>query len=296
MRSRLSFTWDLLYHCNYRCSYCWWDPHWLKFAEKYAGYPSARQWIRAWENVRRLSGEADISVLGGEPLMYAGFSDMVRALTTAQGHHVCITTNLYTGSRQLADFVKGISPEKLDLSCSYHPHFASLTEVLEKVKALKELGFHVPVYLISFPPFLEELPSYEETVRRAGGDFRLRIFCGEYNGKTYPRDYTDPERALLSKMLGNPVQVDYQIDQKTTLGERCYSGAVYGNVKPTGDVYRCGQSAIDGKPMGNIFDEDFHMLPGPTPCPFTHCSCQEYEYVAKEYERKRALRAGMSVA
>ncbi|MDE1976056.1 MAG: hypothetical protein KGI84_02210 [Elusimicrobia bacterium] len=38
---RTSFTWDLWYGCNYRCSYCWWemDDLWADLAKKHLILP-----------------------------------------------------------------------------------------------------------------------------------------------------------------------------------------------------------------------------------------------------------------
>lgn len=280
----LNFTWDLLYTCNYRCSYCWWDPHWTSLAEKFSTYPPAERWLAAWERIRAAHGPADISILGGEPLVYPGIERLAEGLTRAQGHHVCVTTNLSPSLEALRKLVAPLSPDRFDLSCSYHPHFADFEETVEKLLFLKGEGFHVPFFIITYPPFIEELPRYSERLAQRGIAMRLRIFRGDYNGKPYPQSLTAQERRRLAELLKDPVQEDYQVDLKPTLGEACYSGVVYANVKPNGDAFRCGQSAISEKPMGNLLDASFRLFDRPAACPFTHCSCQEYEYVAELYE------------
>jgi len=37
----IEFTWDIIYRCNYRCAYCWFDEKWDAWAKEYAAYPEA---------------------------------------------------------------------------------------------------------------------------------------------------------------------------------------------------------------------------------------------------------------
>jgi MoaA/NifB/PqqE/SkfB family radical SAM enzyme len=285
----LRFTWDLLYTCNYRCPYCWWDPHWNQLSKTYASYPSAASWTEAWARLARRHGPAaDLSILGGEPFLFAGFDAMVRALSAEQGHRVCVTTNLSVSKERLDGFVRGLDPRRLSLSCSYHPHFVPFEEALERVTFLADRGFRVPIYVVTYPPFLDDLPRYAAACRAAGVEFHLRVFRGEYNGRPYPRSFTEEETRRLADMLDDPIQTEYQVALRPTLGEPCYAGAVYANVKPDGEVYRCGQASDLKKPVGNLFDPEFRLWDRPAPCPFTHCSCQEYEYLARVYEPRLA--------
>jgi MoaA/NifB/PqqE/SkfB family radical SAM enzyme len=81
--------------------------------------------------------------------------------------------------------------------------------------------------------------------------------------------------------------VSYNLERKPTLGKPCYAGHFYANVKPNGDVFRCGQLSNTDSVMGNIFDPDFKMYPGAAPCPVPQCVCSEYVYLAEEWDKSR---------
>lgn len=293
-QAAIEFTWDMFYTCNYRCAYCWWDSSWTALAESTGALPPAARWIEAWGRFQRNHGPARIYVLGGEPFLYPSFAALVKALAMDQGHFVGITSNFSMPKKVLEKFIEPLSYEKVRLSCSFHPQFATIESVLEKMAFLSERGFPPDVTVVSWPPALPDLIGYRERFREKGILMHARIFRGNYNGKSYPESFTPQERRQLRGLLGNGVRADYEVDMRSPLGEPCYAGAVYANIKPNGNIYRCGRSERTDQPMGNLFADDFRLFDGAVACPFELCSCNEYKYLARIRDARRHLvRSGL---
>lgn len=288
----LSFTWDLLYICNYRCPYCWWDPNWDKLERTYPMRP-AEDWIRCWGRVHERYGMAKIDILGGEPFLYRDFPELIRRLTS--WHRIELTSNLSVSRTGLERFLDPLSPERFHMNLSFHPHFAQIDDFLQKAEVVKARGFDPGVLVVSYPSYLDELPAIRQTFRASGFPFTTLVYRGEYNGRPYPEGFSSEQRLVISENIEaegaqRASYKKYQLDRDRTLGRLCYTGHVYANVKPTGEVFRCGRDQTVLKPIGNIFDPDFRLSPGPTPCPFQNCSCQEYVYISEEYEPWRSGR------
>jgi MoaA/NifB/PqqE/SkfB family radical SAM enzyme len=280
----LSFTWDLWYACNYRCSYCWWEMEdlWDKLAEQNRVLPAAR-WAQVWERIHRLHGPARIDLIGGEPLIYPGIGELLRELSRL--HAVQVTTNLSLPEDKLAALAAPLSPERVRFNASFHPQFAPLEEFTARLDLLRARGFAPGVLFVPWPPLLAELERYRRWFRDRDYPFTLMTFQGKWNGASYPDAYTGAERALIAGMIDHQDRAledgerRYRLDGERTKGKLCHAGRVYANVKGNGDVYRCGQDAFGRQPMGNILDPEFRLLPEARPCPYERCSCLEFRYL-----------------
>ena len=80
MDDKISFSWDLHFVCNYRCPYCWFDGKWGDLS-KFNLYPSLADVLKAWGRIHDRYGAAHIHLLGGEPLVYPRFPELIRAFT-----------------------------------------------------------------------------------------------------------------------------------------------------------------------------------------------------------------------
>jgi MoaA/NifB/PqqE/SkfB family radical SAM enzyme len=186
-----------------------------------------------------------------------------------------ISTNLSMGPAGLLD----LDPERVHFNASFHPESTELGEFLPKVLALKSRGFEPGVALVAWPPFLDRLEEYRRAFVSSGVPFSLMVFQGRHAGKDYPAAYTALERSILAGCIKDECEKSYRMELKGTLGKPCHAGRVYANVKGDGAVYRCGQDAFSRKPLGNIFDPGFKLHASVRPCPYEHCSCQEFEYL-----------------
>lgn len=280
------FTWDALYTCNYRCSYCWFEQEslWDYLAKQYPVIP-AEKWLAAWERVHARYGRCRVDVLGGEPFVFPGAVDFYVAL--ARLHMVWINTNLSVSRRNLEKLVAEADPATLHIHGSLHPEFADSEEFFQKALYLRDHGFTPTICAVSYPPLLERLQESERRFRAEGIAFTTLVFRGTYEGKPYPESFTPEQKAVL-RLDGGLAAEDgakwtYQVDREKTFGKICYAGHHYGNVKPNGNVYRCGMAgphAGDLGYVGNLFEETFALWDSPKPCPVQKCSCQEYIFLA----------------
>src|SRR5687768_7070359 len=134
-----SFTWDLWYGCNYRCSYCWWemDDLWGKLAATHKLLPP-ENWIEVWDRIGQRYGETRLDVIGGEPMRYPKAVELFGGL--ARKHRVSITTNLSSPLAELRALTDLAGPERLHLAASYHPQFAVHDDFAGKIRFLKDRG------------------------------------------------------------------------------------------------------------------------------------------------------------
>ncbi|HAZ09322.1 MAG TPA: hypothetical protein DCZ01_12575 [Elusimicrobia bacterium] len=278
-----TFTWDLWYGCNYRCSYCWWEMGdlWEELARSHR-LLAPEDWAAAWTRVRDRHGAARIDVLGGEPLAYPRAGEVFEALSKL--HRLVITTNLSPQPEKLDLLASCLSPELVHFSASFHPEFTKIDAFMGRLSLLRARGFRPAVLFVTWPPLLPRLAEYRGVFQDAGYPFSAMVFQGEFSGLLYPDAYTPQERALIAGEIGGePAQKeaerDYRLDVRATLGKPCHAGRVYANVKADGRIFRCGQDAFGRKPMGNLFDEGFRLHDEPRPCPYERCSCLEFKYL-----------------
>ncbi len=288
----ISFTWDLWYACNYRCSYCWYemDNSWAEFAKKHLILPPEK-WLECWKRIYDRYGSVRIDVIGGEPMRYPSAIELFRGLT--QWHRVSITTNLSNSMEELGRLVDGIQPDRLHVAGSYHPQFAHWEEFVEKINFLRDRNFEPHVSIVAWPPFFSKIREWREFFEDQSRylpkvPFTTLVFQGRYEGKDYPAAYTVEEKALLGETILLPEEFEYRLERRRTKGKPCAAGHVYGNIKANGDVYRCGQD-FGQRPLGNLFDPEFQLHPVPEACPYEYCSCGEYAFLLENWKLRKAL-------
>jgi MoaA/NifB/PqqE/SkfB family radical SAM enzyme len=278
----LSFTWDLWYACNYRCSYCWWEQEnlWDKLAKEHK-LLSPEEWLCVWRRIGDDHGEATIDVLGGEPLIYPRAAELLARLSEI--HQLRVTTNLSIDGAKLAALIESVSPERVHFNASFHPEFTPFDAFLGRVLRLQDAGFDPAVLFVPYPPLVEKMAGWREACQARGVPFSVMIFQGAWEGKTYPDAFTDEQKEAIGLAMNNEklkdAEVKYRLERGATRGKLCHSGRVYANVKANGDVYRCGQDAFGRQPMGNLFDPAFRLYDAPRPCPYERCSCLEFKFL-----------------
>lgn len=278
----LSFTWDLWYACNYRCSYCWWemDGLWDALAKKHKLLPP-EDWVAVWRRLRERHGEAMLDVLGGEPLLYPKAAELLRGLSAL--HRLRVTTNLSIDGPKLDAMIAAVSPERVHFNASFHPQFTEFEPFLGRVLRLKDAGFEPAVLFVPWPPLVDKMRGWRDACLAKDVPFSVMIFQGAWEGKSYPDAYTDAQKAEIGLLMNNPrlkdAEVKYRLERGSVKGKLCHSGRVYANVKADGTVFRCGQDAFGHKPMGNLFDPEFRLFDAPRPCPYEACSCLEFKFL-----------------
>lgn len=266
---RIKFIWDIHYKCNFRCPYCWFYRDWARLGSRNL-YLSPEDWMVHWKRIYEKYGEAKIEIVGGEPFIYPNFIELIKRLSCV--HLIKITTNL---SGSIERFVKEVSPERVELDLNFHILFIDLETVLNKTLILKKAGFKGGICYLAYPPQMYRIKELSERFQKEDINFALAAFWGEYNGKKYPASYTEEEKEMMRPFLGDADRINYHLNAQSPRGKLCNAGYRYADIQADGNVVRC--SPLGDKSIGNILDENFHLLDKPYPCESDSCSSNEYE-------------------
>jgi MoaA/NifB/PqqE/SkfB family radical SAM enzyme len=258
---QVTFEWNMLYACNYRCPHCIFEGKWEEYGPRTV-YLSPDQWMTHWQRIYDQYGRVAIVVTGGEPFMYPDFITIIEKLS--QMHHpINISTN---SSGDLAAFVRHIDPARVSLTLSFQPEFDTLDKVVTRVRLLKHHGFSTGyINFCAYPPYLPDLEKYITEANAAGETLKVIPFYGTYKGSNYPDSYTDDEK----KLLGINKRWEDNVRRKGIL---CAAGQKSALIFPDGKVARCGQIG-ERVPVGNFFSADFSLLSAPMICDVDLCPC-----------------------
>lgn len=271
---KISFDWNLILECNYRCPYCWFDGQWEKLKSK--SPPSINKLIKYWDNIYKRYGSVHIDILGGEPFLYPDFIELVKELSNI--HTLAIQSNLF---QDIDTFVKKIDCSNVKLAGSFHPIFAEFDTFVKKAVILKEHGFSDEVAYVAYPPQIRQIGYYKEKFARERLSLFVRTFWGRYKGVDYPAGYTEEERKNIEPYIGSRSGEKFQIAPKKVKGLLCHAGHKHAVIDVDGRVNRCGGADPHGV-IGNFFDERFKLLDGPRPCDSEYCPCNEWSFLLTE--------------
>lgn len=271
--NQISFSWDIHYVCNYRCPYCWCEGKWQELA-KLNRYLSVKEWVKYWSNIYTNYGKVTIEILGGEPLIYPNFNDLMKAISSI--HTIRITTNLST---DIEDFIKQVDASNVKISPTFHPLFAEFDSFVKKAIILKENGFTDYVIYLAYPPQIKQISYYKERFGLAGLALSVMTFWGDYNDITYPDGYTEGEKEIIGIHLGKRGNAEFQLEpRRMPKGRLCRAGQKYAVIQANGNVIRCGGSGLN-ESIGDFFDENFRLLEEAMPCNAEYCKCNEWAFL-----------------
>lgn len=251
--------WWTTWSCNYHCVYCW-----QVQAQEQGLYPrtkppdESQQWLAAW---KRLAPQA-LDITGGEPFLIPGLVDILAGL-----HHstkLAITTNL---SHSIEDFLGRVPADHfLQVTCSLHPTQKTFNEALFFGRALqlRRRGYPVVINFVGWPEQLWLAESYRQRCR----DWGLRFHFDPY-GATYREvNWSETELAEIRRLRESdraPHPFTEQFGREYSV--LCSAGQENLSVWPDGTAYRCVlDEQLRLPPVGNVFDPDFRLNPGKTPC------------------------------
>lgn len=275
--SKVRFTWNISYDCNYRCSYCFFDGRWDEYKKRNV-YLSVDDWVRHWNRIYEKHQQIFLIITGGEPLIYPNFIKLVNRLSV-MCFHINISTN---ASTDLKKFVEEIEPHKVSISLSFQREFDSLDTFIEKVKLIRKYNFDGCLNLVAYPPFLEKLQNdRKQLMSEVDEEFKVIPFFGRYKNIEYPAGYTQEER----KLIGINDEWFKKVKRK---GSLCSAGHTSALIFPDGKVARCGQIG-ERFLLGNFFDTGFQLYDKPMVCDAEYCPCQEdrIDDDGQEYTMKR---------
>ena len=263
IENRVRFEWNMLYSCNYRCPYCFFEGKWEEYGKRTV-FLSVEQWMGHWKRIYERYGSCALVITGGEPFVYPDFIQLIKEISAIH-YPINISSN---ASGDLSKFVSVINPERVSVTLSFHPEYNTIEEIIKKKRFLELNGFRNEfINLCVYPPYTIRLKEYIETAHNSNETLKVIPFIGSYNGHQYPESYSLNEKELL----GLDTTWKKNVERKGTL---CAAGQKSALIFPDGKVARCGQIG-ERFLLGNIFDESFELLDAPMHCDAEMCPCLE---------------------
>jgi len=115
---------------------------------------------------------------------------------------------------------------------------------------------------VAYPPFAGEVENNRQFYQDEGLKIRFIPFQGIYDGKSYPKSYTDEELQIFGLKRSN-AEWPYR------KGSVCNAGCNVARVWPNGVVWPCFY--ID-KEMGSVYKE-IRFEDSLMSCPLSYCGC-----------------------
>ncbi len=288
----LEINWSLHKTCNFLCEYCFHTSK-VRLEKKFVSFNKIESAIN---KLNRLDKIITFTLTGGEPFLHPQFIDMCKALS--KKHYFSIITNLSTDN--IIQFSKEINPENvISIYASLHYNFRkrkeSISSFINSVKRLRDAGFNVVVDQVMTPPVIKQIEIILTDFEKEKIEIIPTAFKGLHRGRDYPPSYSEKEKEIIltmknklksmdseisnnsSKILKNKYKNEFNTDIANIDGwlswhnKICYTGNVFINIRPNGDVHRC--TAAKTK-LGNIYnDPNFNLIDKPLPCAEKICSC-----------------------
>lgn len=258
--------------CNLNCDYCF-----NRGQKRLAKMPE----IKIPELVKTLDATGKVVGIsfsgGGEPFLIPNIVEACVEIT--KKNFVAFNTNLT--SPKLKEFAEKVSPEKVAcIHASLHIKELERTSLLgtyiENFLLCKRKGYNIIAEEIAYPALLSEAQKYAEFFLKKGIRIGFGPFIGEFNGKTYPESYTEPEL----KAFGLSERCKGLFSKQNKI---CNAGYNVGVVSPNGNINAC--LALH-ESLGNIYKK-IKFKTNTVICPFKFCSCPLNEF--DNYLFKKAI-------
>lgn len=268
-------TWRINYECNFDCIYCWPGSHGHQELTE-VGRLSLDEIISCFEEISKVW---EINITGGEPFLYPGFICLLKLLT--KNFKVSINTNLV--SEKIHELINQIDPNRIIyINCSVHilereKIDMKLRGFLTKLESLRKAGFPLRLSYVAHPTVLNRMNKDLKFLRKQGFDAKPKIFRGIYNGKQYPEEFSEAERKIIKKYLGDSMDWEILNCKLKFKGKKCLGGCLFFKIDPDGTVHRCSSYQRSNLPsLGNLFRRTFY--------PFSDASICEQEVCYSLYE------------
>ena len=257
---RVHFGLDLTYACNYACPYC--------VLPSVSRHRPAAEWAAAWARVHARYGRCYIYMSGGEPSVYPGFFELVKAITPM--HTIDLCTNL---SWDVARLVPELSPDGFRVSATFHPSQVTFEEFLPKaVRVRDRLPLRFPplrsVSFVADPGQMGRMPEYKARMEENGlALIPLPLMTGREMGNS------DAEKTAIAELSPNKEtwdrKLDYQLKDLAPKGRLCHAGQRYVHIRGDGTTDRCTRH--EDRQLGDFFSEDFAVWEEPRDCSQEWC-------------------------
>lgn len=275
--------WLLNLECNFECPYCFFDDSqrslktravdWVR--EKVPAINPYKTRFITPEEIGKFFDSTGkrwwILISGGEPFVYPKIVEIVERLS--QKHLITIGTNL---GLPIDKFLERVSPKNI-WSFYVSMHLAererqglSADDLLLKAKRLRDAGFRVEVNYVMYPPVISRFFKINETFTKEGFPLQARAFRGVYEGKTYPRDYTEEERKMFYESIPSEIDRAASFENLSFFGVPCTAGKNLVRIMPNGNIVRCPH---DREYLGNMFEGKMELHETVKKCKVPYCKC-----------------------
>ena len=313
---RVFFNWDVVYRCNYQCTYCNYTVRGWNTIPGFEVLPTHDEMVRGWQRMRELYGCCHVMMSGGEPSILPNFYELMKEMSAL--HTLELISNLSFDAEKLLSVV---GPDKLRVAGSLHIDHVTPEKFLGKILRLKKAGVEAFVNFVAYPGYLPRMKAVHEMFLKEEIPFYIHPFSGKYKDKLYPRDYIPEEIELYREAVEVGGRTDHNrqwlnfkqenlpdrvatkegfetVSQPQQLKEAphepiiCKMGFSYAKILPDGMTLRCcsknycfGSPEKVSKPdlLGNIFkDPDLRLHAEPQSCAHKSCPCNRRMKLGEE--------------
>ena len=257
-------------HCNYKCPYCYYatapktkDYFWGKIDDWHAAFK------KGFGNQKLI-----FYLAFGEPTIGTHFYDVVDMIEKEPKWSLRITTNLSQNLEKLLNS-RLARERRLFINASFHPHQTKIESFIRQMLVLRKYDIESPVIYVMWPPLLKQFEADFQVFDRYNFLVHVRRFQGAYNGKIYPKAYSDEERQFIARYCDDGT-IKYMLNEKMIVDRHTYSGLHFFVVDCTGNIgYDSNCFDFHSKYrtlFGNIIQDYSLNFPGePTLYP-SHCT------------------------
>ena len=216
--------WNITYRCTYKCSYC----PFCNITDYSKLYPKSsektpEQWLKILQKLPPMA----FLIIGGEPLLYDGLSEVINHLPK-QHSIIGLISNASLPIERYKKIKKNVC-----LSISFHREFAKEKEFIEKVLEIKSIMRINSVNIVATP---ENLPFLEELHRKlTPKGITIRVEHLVKSGF----EYSTSELKQLKKYITYDRSLDTKYFYETYPAKKCSAGRNYINIMPNADTYSC---------------------------------------------------------
>ncbi len=270
--SEHNMHWWMNRRCNFNCVYCF-----RKLGDGYGQTEEPASGKYSAEHIAERFDETGkvwhIYMTGGEPFLYPEFVKLAKELT--RGHYISVSTNLSTSNAyELAEVVNSERVHRINANLHILEREKikdGVKEYLRKFIYFQERGFNIHSLYITYPLLFDRI---EEDIKRLRGEgvkrIKIKVFQGKYDGRRYPRDYSDEERAFIRGLGLDNYEQEILVCHVSFLGRKCQAGHLAFNMDMSGKVTRC--SALKDE-YGNLFEGTFRPGNSSRRCMAKKCAC-----------------------
>lgn len=264
--------WWMHTRCNFNCEYCF-----REFGDKNSQPENLGSGKNAsGDIVRRLDETGKlwhIYMTGGEPFLYPDFTGIARGLT--RHHYISFSTNLSTNNVDIfADTVDSGRVVSLDVSLHIQEREKipnGLSDLIKKLRYLQCRNFKTRLLYVAYPPLLSRMKEDFKHLKAEGvSTIEAKIFQGTFQGRRYPRSYSENERALMQDIGMNHYEQEILASRISFLGKKCAAGHLAFVIDPSGKITRCNSLKNE---YGNLFEGTFKPDKRSRRCTVRKCTC-----------------------